>query len=72
MLGKDYPNGCSTLPPAGTPTTGVVLIPLFSHILPYGEVRLNMARRLALNGHSPAADLVGAEDPLLVGWCQLR
>ena len=30
------------------------LTPLFrSHILPYGEVRLNMARRLALGGSTP-------------------
>lgn len=32
------------------------LTPLFwSHILPYGEVRLNMARRLALSGPTPPA-----------------
>ncbi len=32
------------------------LTPLFwSHILPYGEVRLNMARRLALNDPTPPA-----------------
>jgi hypothetical protein len=32
------------------------LTPLFwSHILPYGEVRLNMARRLALNDPAPPA-----------------
>ena len=33
------------------------LTPLFwSHILPYGEVRLNMARRLALGSTTPALD----------------
>ena len=33
------------------------LTPLFwSHILPYGEVRLNMARRLALGSPTPALD----------------
>jgi TnpA family transposase len=33
------------------------LTPLFwSHILPYGEVRLNMARRLALGSPTPAQD----------------
>lgn len=33
------------------------LTPLFwSHILPYGEVRLNMARRLALGSPTPAPD----------------
>jgi hypothetical protein len=32
------------------------LTPLFwSHILPYGEVRLNMARRLALSDPASAA-----------------
>ncbi len=36
------------------------LTPLFwSHILPYGEVRLNMARRLALN--DPATPVLGNE-----------
>lgn len=38
------------------------LTPLFwSHILPYGEVRLNMARRLALNG--PASLALEEEPP---------
>jgi TnpA family transposase len=38
------------------------LTPLFwSHILPYGEVRLNMARRLALSGPTrPAPDEEGS------------
>ena len=46
------------------------LTPLFwTHILPYGEARLNMAHRLALSDPTPPPEegLVGAQGPRLVG-----
>ena len=45
---------------------------LWSRILAYGEVRLNMARRLALGSPTPPAlDEDAFVGPLLVGWRQL-
>ena len=45
---------------------------LWSRILAYGEVRLNMARRLALGSPTPPAlDEDAFVGPLLVGWRRL-